>query len=136
MIGRGLVTCVDILVVNESEMLALATELGFPRTAVEFVSAFAERCESTAVVTLGASGVVAADSERSYQIPAPAVDVVDTTGAGDAFVGALAATLDTGRDLSEALCAGIAAGSLACTMHGAQAALPGAVAIKALAAKL
>jgi ribokinase len=69
-------------------------------------------------------------------VPAPAVDVVDTTGAGDAFCGALAAALDAGAPWPGALAAGIAAGSLACTGVGAQPALPRAAAIASLAAQV
>ena len=55
---------------------------------------------------------------------APArVEVVDTTAAGDAFAGALAAALDRGATLPDALADGAAAGSHACTRAGAQASL-------------
>ena len=60
--------------------------------------------------------------------------MVDTVGAGDALVGALAAALDRGADWMQALAEGTAAGSLACTLEGAQAALPRRAAIDALAA--
>jgi ribokinase len=65
-------------------------------------------------------------------VPAPNVQVIDTTGAGDAFVGAFAAALDAGDDRPKALSMAIAAGSLACTMHGAQPSLPTRDAIDAL----
>ena len=55
---------------------------------------------------------------------APAVDIVDTTGAGDAFAGVLAAALDRRADWATAIAEGVAAGSLACTERGAQPALP------------
>jgi len=63
-------------------------------------------------------------------------DVVDTTGAGDAFVGALAAALDRGVPWRRAFAEALAAGSLACTRAGAQAALPLAKAIAQLADKV
>jgi ribokinase len=65
---------------------------------------------------------------------APEVEVVDTTGAGDAFTGALAAALDRRAGWPRALAEGVAAGSLACRNAGAQAALPVAAAIDRLAA--
>ena len=65
--------------------------------------------------------------------PAPDIEVVDTTGAGDAFVGALAAALDRGALWQRALAEGLAAGSLACTRAGAQAALPHAAEIASAA---
>ena len=69
-------------------------------------------------------------------MPAPTVGVVDTTGAGDAFCGSLAAALDAGATWPRALAAGIAAGALACTGIGAQPALPRGPAIAALAAEV
>jgi len=75
------------------------------------------------VVTLGAAGVVAADASHAYQVDAARVEVVDTTAAGDAFAGALAAALDRGATLPDALADGAAAGSHACTRAGAQASL-------------
>jgi ribokinase len=69
-------------------------------------------------------------------VPAPAVDVIDTTAAGDAFVGALATGLADGLPLRLALPRAVAAGSLACTCAGAQPSLPGKEAIDALAATL
>jgi ribokinase len=57
-------------------------------------------------------------------VPAPEVDVVDTTGAGDAFCGAFAARLAQGQTEVEAVRAGVAAGSLAVTVEGAQRSMP------------
>ena len=70
-----------------------------------------------------ADGVIAANGGHRYRLPAAEVDVVDTTAAGDAFVGALAAALDRGDDLADALADGTAAGSYACTIEGAQASI-------------
>ena len=57
-------------------------------------------------------------------MPAYAVEVVDTTAAGDAFAGSFAAALDRGFGFTQALQWGLAAGSLACTVKGAQPSLP------------
>jgi ribokinase len=79
---------------------------------------------TTLVVTLGAKGALLRDAEGSRVFPALNVDVVDTTGAGDAFCGAYAAVLAASRDsVQAAICANAAAG-LACTALGAQTALP------------
>ncbi|HUF96882.1 MAG TPA: ribokinase [Ilumatobacter sp.] len=84
------------------------------------------------VVTLGASGVdVITAAGRTHVDPFP-VDVVDTTGAGDAFCGALCARLASGHDLHDAVRWGAAAGALATTVTGAVPAQPTAEAIQSL----
>jgi len=79
----------------------------------------------TVVVTLGAAGAIAVAGQKLHAVPAPAVTVIDTTAAGDAFAGAFAAALDAGAPLPRALARGVAAGALACTREGAQPSLPG-----------
>jgi ribokinase len=75
------------------------------------------------VVTLGARGALAATRDALWMLPAAAVAVVDTTGAGDAFLGAYAAAVDRGAGMAERLGDAIAAGSHACTRAGAQSAM-------------
>lgn len=70
------------------------------------------------VVTLGARGAVAADASGSWAVAAPSVDVVDTTGAGDAATGTLAAMLAEGRPLADAVRVAVAAGTLAVQRRG------------------
>jgi ribokinase len=86
----------------------------------------------TVVVTLGAQGALMVRGNAMWHADAPTVHVVDTTAAGDAFVGAFAAALVRDDDLPAALRFAVAAGSLACTTPGAQSALPGRSAIDAL----
>ena len=77
------------------------------------------------VITLGANGAVYAEHGDAEHIPSPEeVEVVDTTGAGDAFVGALAVRLTDGSSLKEAVSYAVRAGSAAVTKEGAQGALP------------
>ncbi len=76
------------------------------------------------VITLGAEGALVADGETVTRVPAPQVEVVDTTGAGDAFVGALAARLALGDPLPDAVAYAARAGAAAVTKEGAQGALP------------
>jgi ribokinase len=124
---------VDVLVVNEGEASALARYLGWPTPPQEFAAAAVATVPGLAVVvTLGAAGALWADAETCVRATAPHVRVVDTTGAGDAFVGALAAALDARIPEREALRGAVAAGSLPCTAHGAQSALPSRAAIEAL----
>jgi ribokinase len=81
------------------------------------------------VVTRGGAGVEVVESGGTWFEPAVAVDVVDTTGAGDAFCGALAARLSTGDDLRAAVRWAVAAGGLATTVAGAVPSMPTAGAI-------
>jgi ribokinase len=127
---------IDTLVVNESEAAFAAADLGLPEDSGQFAIDASERYGCTVVVSLGARGALAAREGELVVIAAPAMDVVDTTGAGDALVGAYAAALDRGASLRQALAEGVAAGSLACTRRGAQAALPAHAEIAALAATL
>jgi ribokinase len=82
------------------------------------------------VVTTGAEGAVAylADGSR-LAVPALPIAPVDTTGAGDTFVGVLAAALDLGAPLAAALRRASAAAGLACLAYGAQSAMPERAAI-------
>ena len=87
-------------------------------------------------MTLGAAGAVGFSGGERFAAPAPRVAVVDTTGAGDTFVGAFAAALDRGLGFGEAMRRGLAAGSLACAKPGAQTSMPYAAEIEKLAASL
>jgi len=79
-----------------------------------------------ATVTLGARGALAVNATGVYHAPARKVRVVDTTGAGDAFVGGFAVALLRGFALPEALRYATCAGTLATTVLGAQTSLPSA----------
>jgi ribokinase len=76
------------------------------------------------VVTLGAAGAVLAGPSGTVALPGFPVTAVDTVGAGDAFVGALAVVLAGGLEPAAAVTAACAAGAAAATRRGAQAALP------------
>ncbi|MET0917774.1 MAG: PfkB family carbohydrate kinase [Burkholderiales bacterium] len=115
---------IDILVVNEHEAVAVAAPFGLPVAPADFGAALHARFGTAVIVTLGAGGAVATGADGAFALPAPTVDVVDTVGAGDALIGALAAALDRGAPLRDALRDGLAAGSLACTRAGAQPSLP------------
>lgn len=119
-----LVRDVDILVCNEIEATALLGRLVTPSAALEAVVALRERGARAAVITLGAAGAVVAGDAGLWHIAAPRTEPVDTTGAGDAFCGALCAWLAAGEPLRASARAGVAAGSLAVTRTGAQPALP------------
>ncbi|MBS8262486.1 ribokinase [Roseibium polysiphoniae] len=126
---------VDVLVVNRGEAEELAALLGLPSEPEAFASAFSQN-DVLVVVTMGADGIYAGKVPQRFRIKAPAVDVHDTTGAGDAFCGALAAAIDRGDQTEAALKQAVAAGSLACTVTGAQSSAPSQSDIQKLAAEL
>lgn len=115
----------DPLVVNEHEAAFLLDEkvegVEDARSAAPELLFLGPR---SVVITLGVEGAVYADGEATEHVPAPATEVVDTTGAGDAFVGALAAKLSKGASLREAVAYAVRAGAAAVTKEGAQGALP------------
>lgn len=111
---QDLLADVDVLIVNETEAEALLRS-----TVSDPAAALAKRFSCAAVVTLGGDGSLVADPRGTFRIPASPVDVVDTTGAGDAFVGTLAAELSHGRPLGEAGRTASAAAAVACTVPGA-----------------
>jgi ribokinase len=86
--------------------------------------ALAARTGAAVVVTLGARGVLVLDGDAAEVLPAPRVDVVDTTGAGDAFNGALATALAEGRGLRDAAAFAVAAAALSTCADGAREGMP------------
>ncbi len=116
---------VDILVVNEIEAeslssLAVRDVITAKRAAVHLLD-YGPRA---VIVTLGAAGALAVEQMGAHLQPAPRIEVVDSTAAGDAFVGALACALAEGKTLEKAMAFGVCAGSLACTVLGAWPSLP------------
>ncbi|WP_150525211.1 ribokinase [Roseibium sediminis] len=130
-----LIEQVDVLVVNETEAQHIGSALGVAGEPEDFAEAVASD-HNLVVVTLGADGVVARKGKDRFRFRPPAVEVVDTTGAGDAFCGALAAALHSGLELEVALKQGVAAGSLACTRTGAQSSAPTSAQIAEMAEKV
>jgi ribokinase len=116
----------DWLVVNESEAAAV---LGRPvsgladagRAAAELVAAGPRH----AVVTAGAHGAALVGPDGIHTVEGFEVEAVDTVGAGDTFVGALAVAIAAGVPARQAVRAAAAAGATAVTRHGAQTAMPG-----------
>jgi ribokinase len=116
----------DPLVVNEHEARTLlAAE---DREAADdpegWCAALLARGPRSVVVTLGADGAVAADASGTVRVPGVPVRVVDTTGAGDAFTGALAWRLGSGDTLADAVRFAVRVGAAAVTRPGAQDSFP------------
>ncbi|WP_244930970.1 PfkB family carbohydrate kinase [Nocardioides sp. W7] len=107
----------DPLVVNESE----AADLLDAESVADLAAAVRTRAGArSVVVTLGSAGLRVADADGSRHLPAPRVDAVDTTGAGDVLAGTLAAALAGGADLDTALVAALEAASLSVQHTGAR----------------
>ncbi|HWI09336.1 MAG TPA: PfkB family carbohydrate kinase, partial [Solirubrobacteraceae bacterium] len=87
-------------------------------------AALSERTGAPVIVTLGPDGALLFDGGRADAVPAPAVGVVDTTGAGDTFCGALAAELAGGASLRDAVRFAVTAASLSVGAAGARAGMP------------
>ncbi len=117
---------VDVFVVNEMEAEAVAEALALDDRAPEGVARWlARQFKLDCIVTLGADGArLCRPNGELWQVAALPIVAVDTTGAGDAFVGVFAAALDAGRDVPDALHRASIAGGLACLAAGAQSSFP------------
>lgn len=111
---------VDYLIPNQSELTELAGQ-DSTQAALRVVQTHGVK---RLVVTLGADGALVVDGEWQERLPTYPVHVVDTTAAGDAFVGAFAVALSEGYGLRQATIWGNAAGALAVTRAGAMPSLP------------
>jgi ribokinase len=126
--GPQLLDLVDILILNETELGFFANiELHDNDAPDRFIEA-AKRLQSNAskiiCVTLGKRGVLALVNGEASMIAGHAVKAVDTTGAGDCFVGALAARLAGGADIRDSLAYANAAASISVQRMGAAPSMP------------
>ena len=139
---ESLLQLVDLLVVNEGELSALVgageVQAQLERAAGQNTGQGTGQGPSVVIVTLGSAGSLGLDTRRGHTlvaIPAIQVEVLDTTGAGDTYVGALVTALSEGQDLPGAMAFAGAAAGLACTRAGAQPSMPGRSEIDALLAQ-
>jgi ribokinase len=117
-VSRETLGALDVLLVNEHEAAyLLGTEGADPRKLLELGP-------RAAVVTLGAKGAVVVEADGSTEVASPKVEAVDTTGAGDAFAGALAASLAEGATLVDAAKRAVKVAAVSVTRHGAQPSYP------------
>lgn len=124
-IPSEIIPFIDILILNEAAARLLARHFFFPYLPLEEMAPHvAKNLNLTVVLTQGDQGAVAATPERTWKIPAMDITAVDTTAAGDALVGVLAASLDQGYPLESALRRAITASGLACLKKGAQSSFP------------
>lgn len=123
----------DPLVVNEHEAADILSAAGVEVMqagagegggGLSLVTSLVALGIKSVVVTLGSAGAVLATPHSVTHIEAPAVEAVDTTGAGDAFVGALAAALAQGADLPDACRRAVRVASFSVCGYGAQSSYP------------
>ncbi|NTZ93870.1 ribokinase [Pseudomonas koreensis] len=118
-------TAIDYLIPNESEAAALS---GLPVDSLEAAESAASQLiamgAGKVIVTLGAQGSLFANGKDFEHFPAPKVKAVDTTAAGDTFVGGFAAALASGKSEAEAIRYGQVAAALSVTRAGAQPSIP------------
>ncbi len=134
-LDAALLAGVDYLIPNEHELFLLA-ELDAAEEIDAAVARLRARGARHVIVTLGGNGAVAFCGEQKIIVPAHRVSVVDTTAAGDAFVGAFAVALCEGKKVEDAVRWANAAGALAVTRAGAQPSLPYREDILSLLAKV
>lgn len=137
---QRLLSQVDILTPNATEATVLSGHtVTSPENAIDAAKALQTQIatdrHSAVVLTLGEQGVLFCTPTQPTHIPAISVDAVDTTGAGDAFSGALATALANGNELSEAVRFATAAGAAAVTVLGATPSMPTRPKIEAILTK-
>ncbi len=117
---------------NETETTTLTgIEPSDEEQAVRAADVLRARGVHRVVITLGERGCLYSGPDETLFVPAPKVEAIDTVGAGDAFNGALAASIVIGRDVGGALRSACAAGAIACTRRGALPSLPTAAEVEA-----
>lgn len=131
----GMWPCATVCCPNETEAEVI---IGRPATSSEdsarAAAWFRERGVRVAIIKLGARGALVSDDDGARVVRGYSVDVVDTTGAGDAFAGALGTRLAEGAPVEEAVAFANAAGAMAASRFGAQPSLPTREEVEALMA--
>lgn len=127
-IPEEILNLTDILIVNETELdfyfSAFKNSENTAQTTEDKARALQKRSDQTVIVTLGSKGAMAITNDGAETIEGIAVKAVDTTGAGDCFVGALASRLAAGDELTDAMRFANHAASIAVQNHGAGVGMP------------
>lgn len=117
--------CIDYLIPNESEASALSGVLVDSLDSAKVAATHLLKAGAgKVIVTLGSQGALFADGQGFEHLLAPKVQAVDTTAAGDTFVGGFAAALASGQSEAEAIRFGQVAAALSVTRAGAQPSIP------------
>ena len=120
-----LISMADFILPNETELSLLTNQLVNDLASAEKAArALLGRGAQNVIVTLGANGALIVSSKEVTHVNTYKVDVVDTTAAGDAFIGGFASALLQNKSIEESVRYGCACGALAATKFGAQPSLP------------
>lgn len=124
-VSDELLAMVDYIVPNESEIARLTgIEVHDQVTAKWAAVELLRKGVSTVIVKLGAKGVVVVNANRTFHVESYKVQAVDSTGAGDAFAGAMGAAIVSGKDIWTAAKFASAIGAITVTRRGAQVSMP------------
>lgn len=125
--GRQLLALADILILNETELQVFAKLPAVPEEEADILHAaraLISRANQQVIVTLGAKGCLCVGADTEIMIAGVRMTAIDTIGAGDCFCGVLAAALDAGADLEDAVRRANAAAALSVTRQGAGESAP------------
>lgn len=124
-ISSDLLANVDILIPNENELsLLTGMTVSDAASAEKAAKEVLKQGVKTVIVTLGSKGAVLVSGTQVAQVDTYKVEVVDTTAAGDSFIGGFASAFLSGKSLEDSVRYGCACGALATTKFGAQPSLP------------
>jgi ribokinase len=122
-----LLSLVDHIVLNEVELGAIVScpiDANDGQSVIFAATKLRERSPANVIATLGARGAILVDANGSRVVPSHRVQAVDTTGAGDCFIGAFAAALANGTPLREAIAFATKAAAISVTRDGAASSMP------------
>ena len=122
-ISKKLLGKIDVLIPNRIELARLSNKESFENLD-ELEAAAKGLGIQTVIVTLGSAGALLVSDKQTELISSPAVESVDTTGAGDAFCGSMAESLSRGLSFLESVEYSVTAGALSTTTYGAQISMP------------
>jgi ribokinase len=124
-ISPELLSCTYIITPNETEAeLLTGMQIKNPANAKKAAKAIMEMGVSIVIITLGALGALVCEEGKMTLVPAPKVNAIDTTAAGDVFNGALMVALSRGMNIPEATKFACQAAAISVTREGAQSSIP------------
>ncbi len=121
---RELLDEVDVVIPNETELATLARRHVDPDNQDDLVDAARSLAIAQVVVTLGSRGALVIDGAEVTAVPAPVIEAVDTTAAGDAFRAAMAVSVAAGQTLEQGAASAVRVGAATALRFGAQPSLP------------